>query len=616
MKSALKYLLTIVSALVSLQAVADPNQLVTQGRAALAIQDLATANARFQQALAEDPNHPVANFYYAAARIAMVSKQPAADQLFDRLGLTSTGRNIYAWEARLMTNAQGQAQIPSNVSAAELFTFVHDQLLPQVIGAGTNLAKITNAAFLQNVTYDDVQIGEAGVDYSDVLTLRSMLHAMEVCLYSIASWNMDVQLTSLRDLIQRNTTLERLLGDYPNLLTTGSSADLPAARASFTAAINEYSQASAGLRARPGGTVRLFNLETNRLDGEFHFRTMLEDLRASLNGPVQLRGNTNVTVHAAKFFEAVKSPRQFLPRVTENTWVAGTIPDSTFGGVVQGFPLFKLEELLEEKAEPASHFSRLTVLPNGSVEVALSSAIWEPIAVDVSTNLIDWIPVFETNDVKINVYATFTNRHVFVDNIAPGAKRFYRAVSNPTRVTFYVQGFYYPLKNASVVINPGNVRVQMRNDDTGVYFVSGRFLPPANSYTATISAPGFQSTTRTFSFQDYPDQSFSIYLNADPSANFSPVTLANRMLVLDAPPWEGSIAFTGSGAYTLVTWFDYANGNAFSQRTGNEWYINLFAVGAFPGARVLLNFTAPNAGDFIFEKYISGERDEGTFTVR
>ena len=59
----------------------------------------------------------------------------------------------------------------------------------------------------------------------------------------------------------------------------------------------------------------------------------LEDLRASLAAPVKLRMNTNLTVNAAKFFESVKSPRQFLPRIYEDTWVAGTIPDPTFGGV-------------------------------------------------------------------------------------------------------------------------------------------------------------------------------------------------------------------------------------------------------------------------------------------
>ncbi len=75
------------------------DELVLLGREALKNKQLTNANTYFYSALQKDSQHQEANFFYSITRILSLSYQPEFNNLLDRFGVTSGGRDIYQWEA-------------------------------------------------------------------------------------------------------------------------------------------------------------------------------------------------------------------------------------------------------------------------------------------------------------------------------------------------------------------------------------------------------------------------------------------------------------------------------------------------------------------------------------
>lgn len=395
--------------------------LVAAGRAHLVLQNITKANTSFAAAVAAAPDHEVANVYYAATRLLSWPVQPASQSFLDRFDISRAGRDIYHWRTEAPLDTNNVPLAPEGMSAYEAIELLRTNALPEITGAAANLAKVTHSNFLLTVASNETGMAEVTLDYGDVLLLRSMLHAAEYVGYTLHSWNLDAQLTAVRSLaLSKTTTVQGVLSQYPQLFTFATIADMNAARTAFGNAVDRYLEASAYIRGRSATVTRLFNYDTNMAEAESHFRQVLTDLKGSLAGPVVLTANTNLTVHLARHFAGTDSLRAFLPRFASNAVVLGTVPDPSFGGLVQGLNSAEIERFMSGKLEMFPSFTLPSHLPDGRWQILVNGMDEQTYVIDVSQDLEHWTNVARalSSDGKL----TFTDPDAGV----PG-KRFYRA---------------------------------------------------------------------------------------------------------------------------------------------------------------------------------------------
>ncbi len=389
----------------------------------------------------------------------------------------------------MATNSLGETIVPPNVSATELSAFIHDQAIPQLAGAAANLAKIP-ANFVVNIASNETTVGAVTLDRGDALMLRAQALALQVLLYSVTSWNAEIQLTAIKSALDdEDMTVERFLEAYPNLLGAASAADVDSARTAFTAAVAAYLDASNFIRLRPLGAERLFNYDPDSADNEARFRSVIEDLRTSLNGPVILRSDSKKIVHAAKFFELGQAPRRYFPAASGDYVVAGTMPDTTFGGIIGGVSLAKVEEALTKYFSLISMVRSVSILSDGKVRVTVNVPPGERIAVDVSSDLESW------REVYVGLTHGLSSL-VFEDPEVGLRQRFYRAVQEDWAVTsvFIMDALNNSwLPAGMITVYPGGS--VYRADSWGWAEVPRRFAPDQNDFTIVVSAPGYDPKT-------------------------------------------------------------------------------------------------------------------------
>ncbi|MGP8200734.1 MAG: leucine-rich repeat protein [Limisphaerales bacterium] len=310
--------------------------------------DFALANLSFANALSLSPNNAADIFFLAASGLLSLPEQPAGSNFLSRIGIGSAGRDIFNWQATEPTNANGHLEVPATtppLNADEFGAQLRTNVLPAIITAQNNLAQITDSGFTVDLTTNETHAGAVTVDWGDVQMLRAMCDVAELFIYTTYSWNLNVQLNTATNFFGPDGDFEAFLTNYPSVLTTASTADLPAAKGAFTSAINEYFSASQFIRSRPEGEVRLFNLHSDDLTKELHFRQVLSNLLASLNGPVVISANSpNTLVSMQAFFSGSFDPRSYLPEFQGNDFVWDSFPDTTFGGLVSGLTEAQLDK--------------------------------------------------------------------------------------------------------------------------------------------------------------------------------------------------------------------------------------------------------------------------------
>jgi len=330
------------------QELPSADSLVIQGRAFLEQKDLANANAKFAAALVSDPNHANANFFYAVTRLLSQANTAAGTTFLNRLGFGANGRDIYAWTASIAKDGNGKAIVPVGVNANEFTAQLHSQILPEIIGAEANLAKL-DSGFQVNLTAAETTTSAVTVDYADVLFLRAMLHGFEYWIYTVNSWNAEAQLTALKSLSDAgNLNAERVLKDYPQLFTFATTGDLLNAQTAFDAFASRYAEASMALRERTDAEGFLFVYDSEMASQEEDFANVVKDLKLSLSEPTTLCGRPGITLDMTKHFSVDGAPRAYLPRMKGNSFVLGSLPDSTFGGLVLGLSPDNAERVLSD----------------------------------------------------------------------------------------------------------------------------------------------------------------------------------------------------------------------------------------------------------------------------
>jgi uncharacterized repeat protein (TIGR03803 family) len=332
------------------------------------------ANLSFSNALIFSQNDATNLFFYAASELLSLPEQPAGSNFLNRLGFGSAGRGLFNWQAAEPTNATGQLVIPNTtppLNADEFTAQLRTNVLPAIILSQAEFAQITDHTFTVDLTTNETHAGAVTVDWGDVQMLRSFCDAAELFIYTTYSWNLNVQLMTASNFFGTNGTIEEFLTNYPSLLTTTTTADLPAAQTAFVNAINDYFAASQFIRSRPEGEIRLFNLShnTNDLAHELRFRQTLSNLLSSLNGPVALSAHHPANLISMQaFFSGNFDLRSCLPEFDGDDFIWDTFPDTSFGGVITAMTQTQAGEDFRELG-PKHHLQTVLDLPGTSLSV-------------------------------------------------------------------------------------------------------------------------------------------------------------------------------------------------------------------------------------------------------
>lgn len=483
---------------------------ISQGRAFLAAHDLTNADSRFALAVAASPNHATGNVFRAATRLLTLQNRPATAAFLDRLGLATTGRDLYNWTADFPRDIHGIPLAPTNLSGAELTAFLRTNVLPEIIAADANLAVVTDKNFVLNLTSNETAALAVTLDYGDIALMRAVLKGAQYAAYTIHSWNVDEQLATLRSIVEAGSqTAEEFLRQRPNLFTFATTNDLSAARQAFSDGVTLYMNASGFIRNRPTNVTRLFNLDPEETQSEADFRTTIGDLLQSLNGAVALQLFPEYSVNLSNHFAGRLPPRGWLPQIAGNSVVAGTIPDVTFGGMVGGAAAYQLEGVLGDVIPFISKLSTPQREPDGSAIISMHGLDQVLYVLQASTNLQTWTtlgPVFVRQ-----------GNGSFHDTSAAAAVRYYRVIDYRDYVT--VSGTVRdivtgnPISHAAVTVTsyyPFYQTTNLLTDASGNY----SYVFPSSPYgffysQVAISAAGY-SPVQLYGVEKY--SSWQTYL--------------------------------------------------------------------------------------------------------
>jgi hypothetical protein len=398
---------------------------VTLGRGYLTATNLIAANNNFSYALGLSPLNQPANVLYAVTRLLMLPNRPAGSNFLSRLGMPATGRDLYHWTAVLPVDTNHLPLMPGDVNADELSALLRTNVLSELIAAEANLAQVADTNFTLSLTADETRMAAVTLDYGDIQMLRAMLQASAYICYNTYSWNLNAQYVVIYSLLSNDQfSLERLLTDYPQLFTFATTNDMNAAKTAVTNGIDRYLAASQFIRNRAKNVTRLFNFGASFTVKEKNFRLTLADLKQSLNGKVTLTANPNYAMYLPSLFSGNNSFRSWLPEFVGNTFVLGTLPDITFGGLIDGLSRQQTESVLANGFKRTSHTIPIPRLdapyPTGDHQFAfpVHTLFNHGYVVQTSTNLQDW-----SDDAS---FFGLSDTMLFGDPAAAFPQRYYR----------------------------------------------------------------------------------------------------------------------------------------------------------------------------------------------
>ena len=327
------------------------DQDVANGRNYLTVHDtpdLVLANQQFTNALVLSPTNESANALVALTRLLLLPTMPAGSNFLNSLKFSIGGRNLYNWTSSLPVSVtSGQTLLPTN-NTAMMIAFYRTNIMAALAASRTNLALITDPNFTLSLTAEETSMDAVTVDYGDILMLQALERVAEFAGYTANAQNGNVVLSQLQALGNTNgVTFQKVLSLYPSLLTLSSASDLAASEGALTNAIARYFAASDFIRnVRPPGAPALFVLSADETNDEALFRTELTNFLSSLAGPAQFTAPDPVTINASNYFSGAKTLRSLLPQFNGDSYVNGTLPDYTFGGILVDEPAYLVEKQL------------------------------------------------------------------------------------------------------------------------------------------------------------------------------------------------------------------------------------------------------------------------------
>jgi hypothetical protein len=343
--------------------------LVAEGRALLfnngnpSYSGLVAAHGKFEEAVQDDPNSEVANFFYGVTLIPALFFLDGPDpgdidspkELLESFGFTRIDGAPFGTLPYSEPVTGGIIDLPPSAPDGEsVRVFLSGPWVSLLDETGTYLNKVSQS-FRVFISATETGLGSTiEVDYGDVLILKSALRAMKSACLIIAAYNLDVDLKSLATLINADIFhVQRDLidgyQDFLELLPTthvpsDGKASLQLAKQELFSAIDMYLSASDFIRNETDSQLDdLIAIDAGELDAEAQFRAALLEAKNSLLqvrvAAFESRGGTHIDhVDLNHLFgtNLIEPPdiRSILPTFTEDHYIfAGTFPDPTLDGI-------------------------------------------------------------------------------------------------------------------------------------------------------------------------------------------------------------------------------------------------------------------------------------------
>jgi hypothetical protein len=336
------------------------------GRAALASNDIVTANYDFSNAVVASSTDPDANFFYAASRIAILPCETNAPvgpvaQLLTDYGVPTTGRNLWHWTADFRRNLFEEIVLTNNATEGYAVGVLTNTVLPEIDGALDNLSQVpTN--YIVTLSNELNRATPVVLSNADVLIFQAGLETAEAFILTVSSYNLNVSFSALLSNAYAHTFdfSNDVLAAYPGLLTAepGAGSNLPEASTNLNEAISAYVSGLQTIKAQQQHAARQrihFHhlLSTNAIP-------RLQEIQAALSGDATVSFGTSQgtpiseVLDLARFFssspinlaskepQTIDDPLSGRPRIVYNSF-----PDATFGGILPEFTEQLLMSLLK-----------------------------------------------------------------------------------------------------------------------------------------------------------------------------------------------------------------------------------------------------------------------------
>ena len=396
-----------------------PDELIAKGKVLAAGGHFLAASEVFDQALALNPQNLEARFWFAVTRLSAVVSSPEAQALLTQAGLPEEGRDLRNFTAEWSHDTNGNPILPPDFHSTDVTRFLRESVLPEVVAAEAQLGMIDAPDFRihlgEGQLWSKMQLSgipglemwmtaeNVWIDHADALNLRCLLKFFQYFIHTTHAWNVEVQFETLRRLeLDRMLSVESVLGEYPNLLTFASLDDLNAARSAFDEGLHLFTNAFLGIQTRPKlvssrnpeSSVYLFNYDPMAADTAALFQQTLEDVHLSLDAPVVLTADSNLTVHLARHFDGSVSPRELLPLYAGSVAIAGTL-DATLGGALMGVSLAQMDAYYAEFWSLGSGVYGTGIDPDAGLQMRFHVKALHAYSVEHSIDLSNWVEIAE-----------------------------------------------------------------------------------------------------------------------------------------------------------------------------------------------------------------------------
>lgn len=369
-----------------IQASSTPGFALQAGQLALANRNLPEAVREFNNAVTENQTNSTHRVYRALGSLALLQQNSAGNAILDKFHILPSptpwdaldevetrqyriAPQAYRTNTFVTTNWDGSRTTnryvyyePKNrgVSSTEIINLLRNVHLPVEQAVETDLARVTNSAFVMTIPRGLVGSTAVTLDYGDILMLRSLLAAKRALAYFVNIHNWAMTINDWQTIVNKNgrderVTVENVLSTLPNLLRLNRAADGPLCRAELKNAADLYFQASDFIRGqREPGVTRLFNLDPVDFADESLLRERIAtEWRPALDGATVVHsGDTNNSVNAIRvngdafFRPAGLDLRSKMPQFVTNRVRQGTFSDGTVGGLFPDLTVALMESWL------------------------------------------------------------------------------------------------------------------------------------------------------------------------------------------------------------------------------------------------------------------------------
>lgn len=294
---------------------------------------ITAALADLSAALLLEPSNDEALFLRGLVRLLALETEPAFDQLLTDLGVTATG-SLREGSLNVVKDAQGVPIPAVGANSSDVVDWVIDHLLPRLSAARSDFEAVSSNTFLSQLSGSETGSDSVLIDRGDLLALAATTHGLEMFFNLIFTYDLSVPLESVATLEQNGQLdAEHTMAAFQNLVDFAATDRRSQFASELTAMRDSYAAASSLIMGRvdQGGFLTGGIGEDPALNTEVG--RQLDLGVSSLGGEVDWDGTT---VDLSRLVATDQSLRDWLPSLSGDAAVPGTLPDPTFDGILPG----------------------------------------------------------------------------------------------------------------------------------------------------------------------------------------------------------------------------------------------------------------------------------------